>query len=187
MKGRGKVRDILQGNRRGKLIDWRKIDSSIDSGLYSAWIGFRDWWAGYSSFFGRFEVKGPLRALNELACEGLTLSVAGLLVLVTFALPAFEIAQGKINLSDEYSVTFLDRYGNEIGKRGLLRDRLRAARGNPRRHDQGDARHRGPALLRAFRRRRAWAPSAPWSPTCRPMTWCRAAARSPSNSPRTCS
>ena len=116
-----KVRDILQG-RRGKLIDWLKIDSWINSGLYNGWIGFRDWWAGYSSFFGRFEVKGFVRALNELACEGLTLSVAGLLVLATFALPAFEIAQGKMNLSDEYSVTFLDRFGNEIGKRGLLRD-----------------------------------------------------------------
>ncbi len=116
------MRDFLQGNRRGKLIDWLKINSWIDSGLYGAWIGFRDWWSAYSSFFGRFEVKGFLRACNELACEGLTLSVAGLLVVLTFALPAFEIAQGKINLSDEYSVTFLDRYGNEIGKRGLLRD-----------------------------------------------------------------
>ena len=116
------MRDILEGSRRGKLIDWLKIDSWIDSGLYNAWIGFRDWWSGYSSFFGRFEIKGPLRALNELACEGLTLSVGGLLVLATFARPSFEIAQGKINLSDEYSVTFLDRFGNEIGKRGLLRD-----------------------------------------------------------------
>ena len=43
-------------------------------------------------------------------------------MVTAFALPAFEVAQGKINLSDEYSVTFLDRYGNEIGKRGLLRD-----------------------------------------------------------------
>jgi len=116
------LRDFLQGNRRGKLIDWLKIDSWIDSGLFGAWIGFRDWWSAYSSFFGRFEVKGFLRACNELACEGLTLSVAGFLVVLTFALPAFEVAQGKINLSDEYSVTFLDRYGNEIGKRGLLRD-----------------------------------------------------------------
>jgi len=116
------VRDFLQGNHRGKLIDWLKIDSWIDSGLYGAWIGFRDWWSAYSSFFGRFEIKGFLRACNELACEGLTLSVGGFLVLLTFALPAFEVAQGKINLSDEYSVTFLDRYGNEIGKRGLLRD-----------------------------------------------------------------
>jgi penicillin-binding protein 1A len=116
------VRDFLQGNRRGKLIDWLKIDSWIDSGLYAAWIGFRDWWSAYSSFFGKFEVKGFVRACNELACEALTLSVAGFLILLSFALPAFEIAQGKINLSDEYSVTFLDRYGNEIGKRGLLRD-----------------------------------------------------------------
>ena len=116
------MRDILQGNRRGKLIDWLKIDSWIDSGLYSAWTGFRDWWSGYSSFFNRFEVKGFVRGMNELACEALTLSVGGLLVLATFALPAFETAQGKMNLADEYSVTFLDRFGNEIGKRGLLRD-----------------------------------------------------------------
>jgi penicillin-binding protein 1A len=116
------VRDILQGNRRGKLIDWLKIDSWIDSGLYGAWTGFRDWWSGYSSFFNRFEVKGVVRGLNELACEAMTLSVGGLLVLATFALPAFETAQGKMNLADEYSVTFLDRFGNEIGKRGLLRD-----------------------------------------------------------------
>ncbi|MGH6736103.1 MAG: transglycosylase domain-containing protein [Methyloceanibacter sp.] len=116
------MRDFLQGNHRGKLIDWLKIDSWIDSGLYAAWIGFRDWWSAYSSFFGKFEVKGFVRACNELACETLTLSVAGFLIVLSFALPAFEIAQGKINLSDEYSVTFLDRYGNEIGKRGLLRD-----------------------------------------------------------------
>lgn len=116
------MRDFLQGNSRGKLIDWLKIDSWIDSGLYGAWIGFRDWWSAYSSFFGRFEIHGFWRACNELACEALTLSVAGFVVVLAFALPAFEIAQGKINLSDEYSVTFLDRYGNEIGKRGLLRD-----------------------------------------------------------------
>jgi penicillin-binding protein 1A len=116
------VRDIFQNNQRGKLIDWLKIDSWIDSSLYGAWLGFRDWWSGYSSFMGRFEVKGPLRALNELVCDGLTLSVGGFFILASFALPAFETAQGKINLADEYSVTFLDRFGNEIGKRGLLRD-----------------------------------------------------------------
>ena len=116
------MRDIFQGSRRTKLIDWLKINSWINSGLYNSWIGFRDWWSAYSSFFGKFEVKGFVRALNELACEALTLSVGGLLVVTAFALPAFEVAQGKINLSDEYSVTFLDRYGNEIGKRGLLRD-----------------------------------------------------------------
>lgn len=116
------MRDFLQGNRKRKLVDWLAIDSSIDSGLYGAWTGFKDWWSAYSSFFGRFEVKGFLRVLNELACESLTLGAGGLLVIVALALPAFDIAQGKMNLSDEYSVTFYDRYGNEIGKRGLMRD-----------------------------------------------------------------
>ncbi|MGB6700621.1 transglycosylase domain-containing protein [Methyloceanibacter sp.] len=116
------MRDFLQGNSRRKLIDWLAIDSSIDSGLYRAWIGFKDWWSAYSTFFGRFEARGLVRILNDLACEGLTLSVGGLLVVLAFAIPAFDLAQGKMNLSDEYSVTFYDRFGNEIGKRGLLRD-----------------------------------------------------------------
>ncbi len=122
VRGSGQVQDLLQGNRRRKLIDWLAIDSSIDSGLYRAWTGFKDWWSAYSSFFGRFEVKGFLRALDELACEALTLGTGGLLVVLAFALPAFDLAQGKMNLADDYSVTFYDRYGNEIGKRGLLRD-----------------------------------------------------------------
>jgi len=116
------LRDFLQGGGRRKLIDWLAIDSSIDSGLYGAWIALKDAWSGYSTFFGRFEVRGFVRSLNELACESLTLGTAGLFVLLAFALPAFEIAQGKMNLSDEFSVTFYDRFGNEIGKRGLLRD-----------------------------------------------------------------
>ena len=80
------MRDFLQGNRRRKLIDWLAIDSSIDSGLYRAWIGFKDWWSAYSTFFGRFEARGLVRILNDLACEGLTLSVGGLLVVLAVAL-----------------------------------------------------------------------------------------------------
>jgi penicillin-binding protein 1A len=116
------MRDFFQGDGRRKLIDWLAIDSWIDSGLYNAWIRLRDWMSAYSTFFGRFEARGPWKLLNELACEALTLGTGGFLVVAAFALPAFHIAQGKINLSDEYTVTFLDRYGNEIGKRGLLRD-----------------------------------------------------------------
>ena len=52
------MRDIFQGSRRTKLIDWLKIDSWIDSGLYNSWTRFLDWWSGYSSFFNKFEVKG---------------------------------------------------------------------------------------------------------------------------------
>jgi penicillin-binding protein 1A len=116
------VRDFLHGNQRRKLIDWLAIDSWIDSGLYGAWTRLKDWWSGYSSFFGRFETKGFPRALNEIACEALTLGTGAMAIVVAFAIPSFEIAQGKMNLADDYSVTFLDRFNNEIGKRGLLRD-----------------------------------------------------------------
>ena len=67
------MRDI-QGNNRGKLIDWLKIDSWIDSGLSGSWAGFRDWWSSYSSFFARFKVEGYRRALNEFFSEGVTIS-----------------------------------------------------------------------------------------------------------------
>ena len=77
------MRDIFNGSGRTKLIDWLKIDSWIDSGLYNTWTRYLDWWSGYSSFFGKFEVEGFVRALNELACEGLTLAAGGLVVLAT--------------------------------------------------------------------------------------------------------
>ena len=79
------MRDFLQGNRRSKFIDWLAIDSSIDSGLYRAWIGFKDWWSAYSTFFGRFEARGILRAVNDFACEGLTLGIGVLVVLACAA------------------------------------------------------------------------------------------------------
>ena len=60
------MRDFLQGNGRRKLIDWLAIDSTIDSGLYRAWIGFKDWWSAYSSFFRRLEARGVLRIVNKL-------------------------------------------------------------------------------------------------------------------------
>ena len=52
-------------------------------------------------------------------------------------------------------MTFLDRYGNEIGSRGIKHNDSIPLDGVPRSPDQGDARHRGPALLRAFRHRHA--------------------------------
>jgi len=47
----------------------------------------------------------------------------GAVLLLALALPAFQAtASGRINNSDEISVVFLDRYGNEIGRRGIRSD-----------------------------------------------------------------
>jgi penicillin-binding protein 1A len=107
-------------NRKKRLVDWLGIDSWIDSQLATTWQNFRDRWSAASSFFARFRLTGWKRATNELLSEGLTLGTAGLIGLYALAIPALvEFDESKITQS-KYAVKFLDRYGNEIGKRGIL-------------------------------------------------------------------
>jgi penicillin-binding protein 1A len=108
-----------QGGRH-KLVNWIGIDSRIDSALATAWAYLQDWWNDASSFFARFRLSGWRRLLNEAASECLTLGTGGLVVLYGLALPAFvEFDEGRF-LTGKFSVTFLDKNGNEIGKRGIL-------------------------------------------------------------------
>lgn len=106
---------------RNRLINWLGFDSWIDSSLAGLWDGAKDRWNAATSFFARFRLSGWRRALNELLSEGMTLGAGGLVLIYLMALPAFlEIDEGKWKDTGKYSVTFLDRNGNEIGKRGIL-------------------------------------------------------------------
>ncbi len=108
------------GNKR--LIDWLALDSWLDSSLYNLWEGSNNWWASYTSFFGRFRVSGYKRGLTELASECATLGTAGFAVLLALAVPAYEETSEGWKDTGKFSVTFLDRFGNDIGKRGILHD-----------------------------------------------------------------
>jgi penicillin-binding protein 1A len=71
----------------------------------------------------RLHLFGGPRILVELACEALTLGLAGLFVLLTLAIPAFrETANGDWLKPSDLAVTFQDRNGVEIGKRGVKHD-----------------------------------------------------------------
>jgi penicillin-binding protein 1A len=103
---------------------WRRrrlqLDSWLDSNLASSAIATRDRYNAASSWFARFRLTGWKKGMTEVLSEGLTLATGGLLVLYAMAIPAFlEFDEAKIN-AVKYSVRFLDRYGNEIGKRGIL-------------------------------------------------------------------
>lgn len=111
---------IFKPTGKRKRLNLLAIDSWIDSGLFGTWSGFRDWWSSYSSFFARFQVKGYLRLLNEFLSESATMGTGALLVMLAFAIPAFEETRTAWRTAGKFSVTFLDRYGNEIGKRGIL-------------------------------------------------------------------
>src|SRR5690349_7538698 len=68
----------------------------------------------------RFHTSGWRRLLNELVSEGATIGMFGLIVMLALAIPAFrETSDDDWLKKSELAVTFLDRYGNEVGSRGI--------------------------------------------------------------------
>jgi penicillin-binding protein 1A len=102
------------------VIDWIWLDERIGQMPERAWSAIKNGWSNYSTFFSRFNVSGFGKFSAELLSEGMTLGTAGFLTLLMFAMPAFEEINETWRTTGQYSVTFLDRYGNEIGKRGIL-------------------------------------------------------------------
>ena len=105
---------------RDRLINWLGLDAWFDSSLSQLWQWTKNVFTATSSFFARFKLQGWPRLATEVASEGLTLGAGGLVVLYVLALPAFEEIDRKNWLAlEEFSVTFQDKNGNVIGKRGI--------------------------------------------------------------------
>ncbi len=111
---------IFKPNRRNRYVNWLALDSWIDSTLYSLYARFKDWWANYNNFFAGFRVTGFRRLTVEFLSEAATIGTGGLLIVLMFEIPALELTKNpNWRTGSEFSVTFQDRYGNEIGKRGI--------------------------------------------------------------------
>ncbi|MEP3280152.1 MAG: PBP1A family penicillin-binding protein [Stappiaceae bacterium] len=96
-------------------------DSWFDTALFKVGNALMAIFTGYSAFCRRFRVRRFKRVLAELGSDGLTWGLGGLIVLLAFAQPAFEeTRQDDWRTTDDFSVTFLDRNGAVIGKRGIL-------------------------------------------------------------------
>lgn len=113
--------DLGQNSPRKKRgINWLSVDAWVDSFVANGWETAKDRYNAASSFFARFRLSGVQRGLSEVGSEALTLVAAAMLVLYGLAIPALiDFDEEKIH-SVKYSVTFLDRHGMEIGKRGIL-------------------------------------------------------------------
>jgi penicillin-binding protein 1A len=95
-------------------------DSWIDFSLFRSAAGLRDAWERFSTVMDRFHVSGWRRWLNELVSEAMTWGTVGGVLMLALALPAFhETSDSNWLKKSELAVTFLDRYGNEIGTRGI--------------------------------------------------------------------
>ncbi len=103
--------------RAGKLL---ALDAWVDLAVYNFGFRIAQSWETLTIFSRRFRVHGWKRGITELLGEGLTLSAAGSVVVLTFATPAFHETEGNWRSQGDFAVTFTDRFGNEIGQRGRI-------------------------------------------------------------------
>ncbi|OAP40728.1 penicillin-binding protein [Sinorhizobium glycinis] len=109
-------------NRPKKRHIFLRIDSWIDSTVWNAGFGLAEWWEDTTIFFRRFRMRGWKKVLFEVLGEGMTWGTAGSVLMLALALPAFEETKGDWRAQSDFAVTFLDRYGNEIGHRGIIHE-----------------------------------------------------------------
>ncbi|HVZ53762.1 MAG TPA: penicillin-binding protein 1A [Pseudolabrys sp.] len=96
------------------------LDAWIDSSLFRSAKGARETYERYSTFMDRFHVAGFRRLTIEFLSEATTLGMAGIILLLALAIPAFrETSDDDWLKKSELAVTFLDRYGNVVGTRGI--------------------------------------------------------------------
>ncbi|MPZ56931.1 MAG: PBP1A family penicillin-binding protein [Rhizobiales bacterium] len=96
------------------------LDARIDSAVFQTGAWSRELYERYSSFMDRFHVSRWKRAFVELTSDGMTAGAAGLVLMLALAIPAFhETANEDWLKKSDLAVTFLDRYGNEAGSRGI--------------------------------------------------------------------
>ncbi|MFN3686695.1 transglycosylase domain-containing protein [Salinarimonas sp.] len=91
----------------------------------SAFDGGRDlsaFWRRFTAFTDMFRARGPARVALDLASEATTLGLVGAFVMLGLAIPAFYHTHDDWLQTEELAVTFLDRYGQEVGRRGIRHD-----------------------------------------------------------------
>ena len=97
------------------------LDSRLDFGLFRSALMARELFERFRDFMDRFHVAGWRRWLVvEPLSEMATMGMGGLLLALALAVPAFrETADEDWLKKSELAVVFLDRYGNEVGSRGI--------------------------------------------------------------------
>jgi penicillin-binding protein 1A len=114
------LRDLIPNDWRPKIERFfLDLDSRIDFGVFQARAWLREYYERFSTFMDQFHVSGWKRFFNEVVSEGATLGTVGLVAMLALAVPAFRETSDDWLKKSELAVTFLDRYGNEVGSRGI--------------------------------------------------------------------
>ncbi len=119
------MRDLFPGNRpkwrpwiRRILLD---LDARLDFGIFRSGGSIRELFERFSAFMDRFHVSGWRRwIVVEPLSEAATWGLAGSILMLALAIPAFQETSDEDWLKKtDIAVVFLDRYGTEVGTRGI--------------------------------------------------------------------
>ena len=106
--------------KKARMLD---ADAWLDSTLYEFWQSLGRGYTRVQDVFSIFHVSGIKRFFVEIASDGMSFAAIGAVLMTALPLPAFDsTASGQFNKAEDIAVTFLDRYGNEIGRRGIRTD-----------------------------------------------------------------
>ena len=109
--------------KRRKKTRMLAADAWLDSALYDFWQSAGRGYTRIEDFFSRFRISGIKRLFVEIISDAMSFGAIGMVLVTGLALPAFDAtASGHFNKAEDISVTFLDRYGNEVGRRGIRSD-----------------------------------------------------------------
>ncbi len=113
-------KDDKKGRKKRHIL--LRIDSFIDSGLWTAAARLVDFWEDVTIASRKLHVRGWKKLLVNLTGDALTFGTAGSVVVLALAMPAFEETKKDWRYRGDFAVTFLDRYGNTIGHRGIIHE-----------------------------------------------------------------
>ena len=98
------------------------FDAWLNTSLYQSGQKLSRGWEAYSDFAKCLRFRGAPRVLLDLTSEATTLGLVGGVVMLALALPAFRETEEDWLKTQDLAVTFLDRYGQEVGRRGIRLD-----------------------------------------------------------------
>ncbi|KQP58552.1 PBP1A family penicillin-binding protein [Methylobacterium sp. Leaf108] len=109
---------LLTRIKRGALA----FDAWVNASLYESGRSAGEGYETFSRRMSVFSVRGWKRGVLDLTSEAMTLGTGGAIAMLALAQPAFNLTSDNWLKTQDLAVTFLDRYGTEVGRRGIKHD-----------------------------------------------------------------
>ncbi|GJE17665.1 transglycosylase domain-containing protein [Methylobacterium marchantiae] len=98
------------------------FDAWVNASLYDSGRSTAETYERFQERMQVFSVRGWKRVFLDLTSEAVTLGTGGAVVMLALAQPAFNLTSDNWLKQQDLAVTFLDRYGVEVGRRGIKHD-----------------------------------------------------------------